>query len=299
MKTSIQVWTLMLCGMLLTCVKQTDTLQQELQTYIESQNADIGVAVIIDDADTISVNCNRQYEMNSVMKLFQAAGVVYRLQEMSVSLDDSLYVEPSQWMHDTWSPLTKEYDISETVLITYRKLLAFSLQQSDNNACDLLFRHVVSVEWLQAWLTRAGCRDVNIVWTEAQMHDRPARSADNNITPLAAASFINQLFTSHFITGDGQQAIIQMLNGCTTGTGRIPKPLQNTGATCGHKTGTGLDAPDGTARGINDVGFVTLPNGRHYALAVFVPTSNGNIEQAEHMIADISEIVYRHITAKP
>ena len=46
--------------------------------------------------------------------------------------------------------------------------------------------------------------------------------------------------------------------------------LENTGAIIGHKTGTGDRNPRGQIIGINDAGFVVLPNGQRYTIAVFV-----------------------------
>ena len=68
-----------------------------------------------------------------------------------------------------------------------------------------------------------------------------------------------------------------------------------TNAVIGHKTGTGFTSLNGLPQGINDVGFVRLPTGRYYAIAVFIKSSQKNMVETEQIIADISEIVYQHI----
>ncbi len=66
-----------------------------------------------------------------------------------------------------------------------------------------------------------------------------------------------------------------------------------TGAVIGNKTGTGF-ASDGLPLGINDVGFVRLPNQRSYAIAVFIRSSQVDMEATENMIGGISAIVAAH-----
>ncbi len=68
----------------------------------------------------------------------------------------------------------------------------------------------------------------------------------------------------------------------TTGTKRIKGLLPN-GTVVAHKTGTSATVKGVTAA-TNDVGLVTLPNGRHLAIAVFVSDSTaGNTIREEAM----------------
>lgn len=94
-----------------------------------------------------------------------------------------------------------------------------------------------------------------------------------------------------------QRFLTKTLNGCTTGENRLAKPLLPTNAVIGHKTGTGFPSADGHPQGINDVGFVRLPNGRSYSIAVFVKSSRYDMEKTERLIADVSEIVWRYSDA--
>ena len=57
-------------------------------------------------------------------------------------------------------------------------------------------------------------------------------------------------------------------------------------------------ASDGFPQGINDVGFVKLPDGRHYAIAVFIESSCCDMDGTERMIADISSIVLKFMQGK-
>ena len=87
----------------------------------------------------------------------------------------------------------------------------------------------------------------------------------------------------------------QLMENCATGVNRLAKPLAATNAVIGHKTGTGFTLPDGRLMAINDAGYVHLPNGRSYSIAVFIENSGYDMEQTEEIIAKISEILYQYI----
>jgi beta-lactamase class A len=75
-----------------------------------------------------------------------------------------------------------------------------------------------------------------------------------------------------------------------TGPKRLKGLLPNT-AVVAHKTGT-----SGTAGGIsaatNDIGLVTLPNGRQVAIAVFVSDSPADLATRETVIAQIAKAIW-------
>ena len=68
--------------------------------------------------------------------------------------------------------------------------------------------------------------------------------------------------------------------------GRLPA-----GTVVAHKTGTGPDVA-GINSVTNDIGLITLPNGRHIAVAVFVATSSKPLAVREDTIALIAKAAY-------
>lgn len=63
----------------------------------------------------------------------------------------------------------------------------------------------------------------------------------------------------------------------------------------GHKTGTSDKNSGGEYTGINDIGFVSLPDGRRYTIAVFIKNSREKMSTNIRMIADISAAVYSYV----
>lgn len=273
---------------------QCRAMKAELTDYVRTCDAKIGIAVITDRHDTICVNNEHPYPMNSVMKLYQAMAVVDRMQRRGHKVDSVFTFDRDEMNEKTYSPMRDTFQ-KETNETSVAELLKYSLQQSDNNACDMLFRHIVGVHDTDKYIRQLGFKDFAIMASEADMQADTTRVHTNWSYPLTAAMLINRLFTERLYSAEYQHFLIKTLNECSTGSNRLPKPLLTSGATIGHKTGTGFTSPEGYPQGINDVGFVRLPDGRSYSVAVFVETSRYDMEQTEQMIADISGIVLRNV----
>ena len=79
----------------------------------------------------------------------------------------------------------------------------------------------------------------------------------------------------------------------TTGKDRIKAGLPD-GARLAHKTGsarTDLNLTPAT----NDIGIITLPDKRRYALAVFLSGSSADEADRDALIADVTRAVVRSV----
>ena len=63
------------------------------------------------------------------------------------------------------------------------------------------------------------------------------------------------------------------------------------GAVVAHKTGSSARNYDLIAA-TNDIGIVTLPNGRHFAIVVFVSDYKGGYERGGNLIAQIARLAW-------
>jgi beta-lactamase class A len=77
-----------------------------------------------------------------------------------------------------------------------------------------------------------------------------------------------------------------------TGLKRL-KGLLPAGTVVAHKTGTSGSA-DGLTAATNDVGLITLLNGRHLAIAVFVSDSPADDATREEVIAKIAQVAFNN-----
>lgn len=271
-------------------------LLRDLESFTAGKPADIGIAVIINGGRTITVNNARRYPLMSVFKFHQALAVANRLRELRLPLDTTLWITARDLAPDTWSPL-RDARPGGGFAISIADLLRYTLQQSDNNACDILFERICSVEDTEAYIHDLGSRDCAIRATEAEMHADLATCRNNWTTPLAAARLLETFLTRDILPAASHAFIKAAMTGCATGGDRLARPLAGTGAAFGHKTGTGDRDAGGRLIACNDMGFVLLPDGRRYVIAVFVRDSRAADAATARMLADISAIVYRHVAA--
>lgn len=270
------------------------TLQERLRAVVSQVRAEVGVAVIVDGKDTVTVNDEVRYPMMSVFKFYQALAVADYMQRNHVALDSVLYVPKAELKKNTYSPLRDKFP-NQDVRISVGELLKYTLQLSDNNACDILFNHIVGVGDTDAYLRTMGVEDFAIVASEDDMHRDSNLCYANWSSPLASAVLLDRLVSTDMLTGEYKSFVMETMIECGTGKDRLVKPLLGTDAVCGHKTGTGDRNEKGQIIGVNDIGFVLLPDGRRYAIAVYVKDSEETQEMSSKIIADVSEVVYEYL----
>lgn len=272
-------------------------LKTQLQKIIAGADARVGVAVIA-DGDTLTVNGSPDYPLMSVMKLHQAVAVARILEERGLPLTTTVHIYGQDLKAGTWSPL-KDARPGGGFDMSVAELLRYTLQQSDNNACDILFDRFAAPEHVDSIIRSMGFRDFRIAATEDEMHRDLKKCRENVSSPLSAAELMDRLASGTLPLGKKYADFIRstMLE-CRTGLNRLPLPLEGSGALIGHKTGTSDREADGRWTGINDVGFVLLPDGGSYTLAVFISDSALGMEENEKLIADISGAIYSELSGR-
>ncbi len=84
---------------------------------------------------------------------------------------------------------------------------------------------------------------------------------------------------------------MKLMTDASTGPKRI-KGLLPAGTIVAHKTGTSPTNSEGLSPATNDVGIITLPNGKHLAIAVFVCNATDDEATREGVIAKITKAAY-------
>src|SRR5207253_8196592 len=87
-----------------------------------------------------------------------------------------------------------------------------------------------------------------------------------------------------------QSRVLKSMTEATPGPNRL-KGLLPAGTIVAHKTGTS-GTENGVTAATNDIGIITLPNGRHFAIAVFVSDSPVDEATREGVIAKIAKAVW-------
>lgn len=278
-----------------------DSLRTSLNDFVDGKDASIGIAVIIDSKDTVEVNGHRPFPMLSVYKfpIAMALGEHYRQNKLPVDYPVAIMKED---LHpDTYSPMTEKLLASdslimEPLMMPTDQLLGYMLQQSDNNASDIVLKGLNGARHVDRYLKRLGITGIKVRNSEQEMHADTSLCRDNSSTPVAMAALMDRFdrdFNDPF-----SLRMKNLMETCATGTGRLPAPLASTDAVIGHKTGTGFTLPNGRLMAINDAGYVHLPDGHCYSIAVFIENSSYDLAATETLVAEISELVYKAVAAK-
>ena len=219
-----------------------------------------------------AVNDDCGYPLMSVMKFHQALTVADVLSRSGTSLDTMILIARDELNPDTWSPLRDRYPLGDKEL-SVCELLGYTLQQSDNNACDILFRRFGGPEAVDRCIRSLGFDCFAIAVTEEEMHTDPACCYANRSAPSEMALLLDRFVDRAPFATEYRDFIVRTMLACTTGTDRLPAGLANTEAVIGHKTGTGDRNERGERIGFNDAGFVRMPDGEWYTITVFIRDS--------------------------
>ena len=119
-------------------------LESKIKKSIENVPAQVGVAIIINGKDTITVNNECHYPLMSVFKFHQALALADYMGKQQQSLNFELTIKKEDLKPDTYSPLRDSFP-QGGFNIDIADLLKYTLQQSDNNA---------KPNWMSSWNSR-------------------------------------------------------------------------------------------------------------------------------------------------
>ncbi len=282
-----------LCALLfISCADAGDRLETEIQDLLRDRKMTVGVAVVMDGEPVAVVNNDAQYPLMSVFKFHQAVAVAHRMEELGLPLSHTLHIRKEEFEAATYSPLRDSFS-QRDIDITVGDLLRYSVQYSDNHACDLLFRHIIGVEESDAYLRSLGIGEFALSANEQQMREEVTRCYDNRSAPLSAATLLDRFIRREIVAEPYFSFIADCMYSSTTGNSRLKRPFLGTDIRIGDKTGTGINPASGAFIAVNDIGFVTLPDGRIYSIALLIRDSRETLADTEEVIASISEKVYR------
>lgn len=285
--------TIILLSAALTQISAADSLKQNIREFISQYDATVGVAVIT-DGDTTEINCGRTYPLASVMKFPQALAACDAMQEKGTPLDSIISLTKSDLHGNTYSPLRELYPKGTN--LTIDSLLFYSIALSDNNACDKIFSTFISPAATEEYLRKSGFESFTVSVTEDDMHRNPSAINSNSATPTDVAALFQRFADGKMLSGEYFRSVWNALVNCQTGTDQLKKPLP-AGSIILHKTGTGFRDGNGRITAQNDAGWIRLPDGTEYSIAVFITGSAESDTTNSAIIAGITRIVCDYFNA--
>ena len=276
---------------------QQAALRQQIERVIRPFPGDVGVAVRhLEKGDTLSVNGNKRYPMQSVYKFPVALAVLHQVDKGKLSLQQKIHLTRRDLLPNTWSPLREKYPDAD-VDLTLDEILRYTVAQSDNNGCDVLFRLLGGTRPVDQYVHGLGVRGIAIAATEEEMHRAWDVQYTNWCEPVAMLALLEGFYQGKYLSKASSDYLRKVMVETTTAPNRI-KGLLPQGTVVAHKTGTSATNPAGVNAATNDVGIVTLPNGEHFAIVVFVSNATADAKTREAVIARITRAVWDDFTAK-
>ena len=270
---------------------QITALQRQIQDLIRDADATVGVAVLTSGGESFAINDTIGFAMLSTFKFPLAMAVLHQLDERGTPLDTALLITKADLLPDTYSPL-RDSCPEGNFRLPVRRLIEYAITLSDNNACDILLRFIGGTGALQQYIRSLGIPGIAIAADEALMHRSPENVYLNHARPSSAALLIDRFLQGNLLSPAHQQFLKNTMIATSTGTDKLRGMLPSS-AVVGHKTGSS-DRIHGMKIADNDIGFVLLPDGTHYSIAVFVMNSRESDTANAALIARISKLVYDH-----
>lgn len=290
-------------------------------------NGLVGVAVTsIDDGWTASnVTASRPLPQQSVSKLWVAMAVLDAVDRGVIRLDDPLTITRADFtlFHQPVAYLVKG-NVGYTS--TVGEIMRRAMQMSDNTCNDKLLHLVGGPQAVRDFIARKQLGTIRfgpgekllqagtagLEWKPEYSMGNAFAVARSRLSPdvrraayeayvknppdgAAASSIADALARLHrgeLLSADSTAWLLATMGGAKTGKARVRGAVPP-GWLYGHKTGTGQDLGGRTA-GFNDVGILTAPDGRSYAVAVMIGDTSRPVRERQLLMQAVASAIVAH-----
>lgn len=303
-------------------------LLDDLRRIAETSGGVVGLsAQHIETGARVSIRGDERFPMGSVYKLPIAVTLFQRIERGDIRLTDKVRLTERDY-RPGHSPLALSTN-AKPVALSIGGLLRWMLEESDNTACDAILRLVGGPAAVTKQMREIGIGGIDVDRAEVYLSadfsgvcelppekewslhlfrrlfaqvDKAGREAAamkfaqdarDTSTPVAMTELLVKLQRGEVLGASSTNRIFQLLTSTRTGLDRL-KGLLPAHTVVAHKTGSM------GAAATNDVGIVTLPNGRgHLAIAVFVKASSKDLAARERAIARVARKSYDYFLSIP
>jgi beta-lactamase class A len=287
------------CSFLYARAQQNDLRQNDLRhqvnALLRTKQAVTGVAIFrFDTHDTLSVNGYGHFPMQSVFKFHIALAVLKEVEKRNLSLTQKVFISKDDFFPDTWSPIMKQHP-DGNIELSLEEILRSTVSLSDNVGCDILLRMIGGPKVVNRYIASLGVSGVSIEATEKEMHEGWDVQFKNWSTPVAAVDLLRLFYKGEILSKENTAFLLKIMNESPTGRQRIKGQLPPE-TIVAHKTGTSGRSDGGIVAAVNDIGIVLTPDGKHFAISVFVSNSKETDEVNEKIIADVARLAWDYFS---
>ena len=291
-------------------------LRAEIQSLVANFPGKAGVAIrAVDEGWTIEAGGRLSLAQQSVSKLWVALTLLDQRDRGMVRLSDPITLtrDDLTLFHQPIAALVAKQGAYTT---TVGDLLTRALTRSDNTANDRLLRLVGGPAVVRRTIEEKQLGDIRfgpgerllqsgtagLTWQQSYSlgnsfqiarsrlapevrqaaFEAYVRNPPDGAAPLAIADALARLARGELLSETSTRVFLDTMGSTVTGRARLKAALP-AGWDLAHKTGTGQELGRRNA-GFNDVGLVTAPDGRRYAIAVMIGDTSVPMRTRQELI---------------
>jgi beta-lactamase class A len=283
--------------------------EQQITLLGQSFAGDIGIAVQdVDTGAVVQFDGYTFFPQQSVSKLWVALAALDAADRGVVDLSSPAVLREAD-LTLFHQPIARQIRAKGSYATTLDALMTRALQQSDNTCNDFLLRAIGGPEAVRAFLAARNIvgvrfgpgerlmqsRLAGLTWRQeyasgnafyqargkvplaqrrAAFDDYVANPVDGAL-PTAIVGALARLQRGELLSAVSSRRLLDTMSHTRTGPLRLKGGL-SPGWTLAHKTGTGQQI-GGMQTGYNDIGIITSPAGRSYAVAVMIRRTSAPI----------------------
>ena len=269
-------------------------LQQQIRTIAADAHGKVSVACSLPGTP---LNCDldptAHAPMQSVFKMPLALTILHQVEQKKFTLNQQIpFRESDLILPKPHSELQDKYP-QAGVDIPLLELMQMTVRFSDNTAADMLLRLAGGPQVVDDYVASLGVAGFHLQDDERALHRQHDLQYRNWFEPQGAVQLLRRINDHSPLKGEHTALLLDWMS---SPTGRLEANLPE-GAKVFHKSGSSF-VDNGVAGATNDIGLITLPDGRRLAIAVFVTDSTADDATRLQVIARIGKCVYDYATQK-
>ena len=274
---------------------QKSVLKKQISEITKGKNATVAVSVngIGFPFTFHNENASKKLPMLSVFKFHVALATLNLVDQGKFSLSQKFLIKKEDLLLNTYSPLRDRFPAGN-IELTLDELIWYSVSLSDNNTTDVLLRLIGGTETVQNFMDSRNVRDFQIKNNEAQMHQGTEFFYPNYTSTKSLTKLYKDFHQGKIVSEQSTDYLFRILQRTETGGNKLKEQLP--AGSVANKTGSSGKDKNGLTVAENDSGIITLPNGKRYAVSVFISDSTESYETNCRMISDISRKIWDYLS---
>lgn len=294
-KKSIFLKILILVASTYSYSQHMDLLRSKIDSVLSTKDAVVGIAIKgANTADTLSINGERHFPMQSVFKFHIALTVLSEVDKNKLTLDQKIRIKKSELQPGLWSPIREKYP--DGITLTLAEILEYTIALSDNVGCDVLLKLLGKPQTVEHYISSLGFKNFAVKINEETMQGNWDLQFLNWTTPDESNKILTAFYDNNtgLLSESSYGFLWQIMKRTKTGRHRLRGQLPEK-TIVAHKTGwSGKQKKTGITAAVNDIGIIFLPNKGDITISVFITDSKEDLKTNEKIISDIAKLSWDH-----